>query len=97
LEFKDKNVLIVGSSYSAEDIGSQCYKYGAKNIISCYRTAPMGYKWPENWSERPQLTHVDQTHAYFKDGSSAGRCHYFMYWLSTPFPIHGRIPASKNQ
>ena len=71
LEFKNKNVLIVGSSYSAEDIGSQCYKYGAKNIISCYRSAPMGYKWPENWSERPQLTHVDQTHAYFQDGSSA--------------------------
>ena len=70
LEFKNKNVLIVGSSYSAEDIGSQCYKYGAKSIISCYRSAPMGYKWPENWSERAQLTHVDQTHAYFLDGSS---------------------------
>lgn len=40
LEFKNKNVLIVGSRYSAEDIGSQCYKYGAKNIISCYRSAP---------------------------------------------------------
>ena len=25
VEFKDKTVLIVGSSYSAEDIGSQCY------------------------------------------------------------------------
>lgn len=33
LEFKGKNVLLVGSSYSAEDIGSQCYKYGAKQII----------------------------------------------------------------
>lgn len=71
LEFKDKTVLIVGSSYSAEDIGSQCYKYGAKQIISCYRSAPMAYKWPENWSERPQLTHVDQSHAYFVDGTSA--------------------------
>lgn len=71
LEFKDKTVLILGSSYSAEDIGSQCYKYGAKQIISSYRSSPMGYKWPENWSERPQLTHVDQHHAYFADGSSA--------------------------
>lgn len=71
LEFKNKNVLIMGSSYSAEDIGSQCYKYGAKHIISCYRTAPMGYNWPENWSERPQLTHVDQHHAYFADGKHA--------------------------
>lgn len=71
LEFKDKTVLIVGSSYSAEDIGSQCYKYGAKQIISCYRTAPMGYKWPKNWSERATLLRVDQNRAYFADGSSA--------------------------
>ena len=69
LEFKDKTVLVVGSSYSAEDIGSQCYKYGAKRIISCYRSAPMGYHWPENWDELPQLLHVDQQHAYFADGS----------------------------
>ncbi len=39
LEFKGKSVLLVGSSYSAEDIGSQCYKYGAKQIYSCYRRA----------------------------------------------------------
>ncbi len=70
LEFKDKNIVIVGSSYSAEDIGSQCYKYGAKRIISCYRTAPMGYKWPENWDEKANLTHVDTDTAYFADGSS---------------------------
>lgn len=31
----------------------------------------MGYQWPENWSERPQLTHVDQHHAYFADGTYA--------------------------
>ncbi|EJB8497452.1 NAD(P)-binding domain-containing protein [Acinetobacter baumannii] len=88
LEFKDKTVLVVGSSYSAEDIGSQCYKYGAKQIISCYRSAPMDYTWPKNWSERPALLHVDQTHAYFADGSSAqvdaiilctGYLHYFPF------------------
>ena len=28
LEFKGKDVMVVGSSYSAEDIGSQCWKYG---------------------------------------------------------------------
>ena len=69
LEFKGKDVLIVGASYSAEDIGSQCYKYGARSLISCYRTAPMGYKWPENWEEKPNLTHVDTDTAYFSDGS----------------------------
>ena len=71
LEFKDKNILIVGSSYSAEDIGSQCYKYGARSIISCYRTSPMGYKWPDNWEEKPNLVRVDTEKAYFSDGSSS--------------------------
>jgi trimethylamine monooxygenase len=70
LEFKDKDILVVGSSYSAEDIGSQCYKYGAHSITSCYRTAPMGYKWPKNWEEKPNLLRVDTDTAYFVDGSS---------------------------
>lgn len=70
LEFKDKDILVVGSSYSAEDIGSQCYKYGAKSITSCYRSAPMGYKWPANWEEKPALTHVSTDTAFFVDGTS---------------------------
>lgn len=70
LEFKGKDVLIVGGSYSAEDIGSQCFKYGARSITSCYRSAPMAYKWPENWEEKPLLTHVQGSTAYFADGSS---------------------------
>lgn len=71
VEFQGQTVLIVGSSYSAEDIGSQCYKYGAKQIISCYRSQPMGFDWPDNWSERPCLKYVDHDTAYFQDGSSA--------------------------
>ncbi|TCM70754.1 trimethylamine monooxygenase [Acinetobacter calcoaceticus] len=71
VEFKDKTVLIVGSSYSAEDIGSQCYKYGAKQIYSCYRSQPMGFDWPENWTEKQHLLHVDEQFAYFGDGSHA--------------------------
>lgn len=70
LEFKDKDVLLIGSSYSAEDIGSQCYKYGAKSITNCYRSAPMGYHWPDNWEEKPQLQRVDKDTAYFIDGTS---------------------------
>ncbi len=70
-EFKGKNVLLIGSSYSAEDIGSQCYKYGAKQIYSCYRNKPMGFKWPRNWFEKKQLLRVDEDTAYFGDGSSA--------------------------
>jgi trimethylamine monooxygenase len=70
LEFKDKTILIVGSSYSAEDIGSQCYKYGAKAILVSYRSEPMGYHWPANWKEVPLLTHVKNNTAFFKDGTS---------------------------
>jgi len=70
LEFKGKDLLIVGSSYSAEDIGSQCYKYGARSITSCYRTAPMGYKWPANWEEKPLLQRLENNRAYFVDGTS---------------------------
>jgi len=70
LEFIGKDILVVGSSYSAEDIGSQCYKYGAKSITSSYRTAPMGFKWPDNWEEKPAIEKVDGNTVHFVDGSS---------------------------
>jgi trimethylamine monooxygenase len=69
-EFAGKDLLLLGSSYSAEDIGSQCWKYGAKSITVAYRNAPMGFKWPENWKEVPKLERVDETTAYFADGTS---------------------------
>jgi trimethylamine monooxygenase len=69
-EFSGKDILILGSSYSAEDIGSQCWKYGAKSITVAYRNAPMGFNWPDNWKEVPKLDHVDEDTAYFADGTS---------------------------
>ena len=87
-EFRGKDVLIIGTSYSAEDIGSQCWKYGAKSITVSHRTAAMGYDWPANWEEVPLLTKVDGQTAYFKDGSSkpidaivlcTGYLHYFPF------------------
>jgi len=71
MEFKGKDLLIVGTSYSAEDIGSQCWKYGARSITVAHRTAPMGFNWPSNWLEVPILERMDETTAYFKDGTSA--------------------------
>ena len=70
VEFKDKDILIIGTSYSAEDIGSQCWKYGCKSVTVSHRTAAMGYDWPDNWAEVPLLTHIDGTTAHFKDGTS---------------------------
>ncbi|KGL02788.1 NAD(P)-binding domain-containing protein [Thalassobacter sp. 16PALIMAR09] len=70
VEFKDQDILIIGTSYSAEDIGSQLWKYGAKSITVSHRTAAMGYDWPDNWAEVPLLTHMDGKTAHFKDGTS---------------------------
>ncbi|WP_199260516.1 NAD(P)-binding domain-containing protein [Paracoccus binzhouensis] len=87
-EFAGKDVLVMGSSYSAEDIGSQCWKYGAKSVTSCYRSAPMGFKWPDNWQEKPALVRVEGKEAVFKDGSRkevdaiilcTGYKHYFPF------------------
>lgn len=70
LEMKDKDILILGTSYSAEDIGSQCWKYGCKSVTVAHRTAPMGYDWPDNWQEVPALVRVEGKTAHFKDGTS---------------------------
>jgi trimethylamine monooxygenase len=70
-EFKDKRMLLIGASYSAEDIALQLSKYGASDIICTYRTRPMGFKWPANISERPLLVKVDGNTVHFKDGSTA--------------------------
>ena len=70
-EFKDKRLLLIGASYSAEDVALQLAKYGASNIICTYRTRPMDFKWPDNVSERPLLVKVDGNTVHFKDGSTA--------------------------
>ena len=70
LEFKDQDILIVGSSYSAEDIGSQCFKYGCRSITSSHRSGPIGYHWPDNWTEKPAISHVDNRTVHFVDGTT---------------------------
>ena len=70
LEFEGKDILLIGSSYSAEDIGSQCWKYGARTITSSSRAGTMGYEWPRNWQEKPILTHIDGNTVHFKDGTT---------------------------
>ena len=67
-EFAGKNLLVVGASYSAEDIALQCHKYGAKHVTMCWRTKPMGFHWPKGMDERPLLTKIEGRTAHFKDG-----------------------------
>ena len=69
-EFAGKDVLLIGASYSAEDIGIQCHKYGAKSITFSWRTKPMGFHWPEGFKEVPLLTKVEGKVAHFKDGTT---------------------------
>src|SRR5690554_663907 len=69
-QFINKDVLLVGSSYSAEDIGVQCYKHGSKSVTLSYRSNPIGLEWPEGIKEVPLLTHFDGEVAHFNDGTS---------------------------
>jgi len=69
-QFIDQKLLLVGSSYSAEDIGVQCYKHGSKSITISYRSAPIGVKWPAGIVEKPLVTHFEGNKAFFSDGTS---------------------------
>jgi len=46
-DFCDKTILVIGTSYSGEDIACQCYKFGCKHVYLSWRTAPMQFHWPD--------------------------------------------------
>ncbi|WP_378090507.1 NAD(P)-binding domain-containing protein [Citricoccus sp. GCM10030269] len=66
----DQRVLLVGASYSAEDIGVQSFKMGARSVTMSYRTAPMGYAWPEGMEELPLIDRFEGDTAHFSDGQT---------------------------
>jgi trimethylamine monooxygenase len=67
-EFRGRDVIVLGSSYSAEDVALQCYKYGAKSVTIGYRNNPMGFKWPKGMKEVHYLDKLEGNKATFKDG-----------------------------
>lgn len=69
-QFKGRDLLLIGSSYSAEDIGVQCYKHGANSVTLSYRSNPIGLDWPEGMKEVPLVTHFENDIAHFKDGTT---------------------------
>ena len=69
-EFNGKNVLIVGGSYSAEDISLQCHKYGASSVTISYRSGAMGFSWPDTMKEVPLISSIDNSTVNFSDGTS---------------------------
>src|SRR5690606_25319086 len=66
----DKRVLLIGASYSAEDIGVQAFKMGARSVTISYRTAPMGYDWPDGMEELPLVRRFDGETVHFTGGQT---------------------------
>lgn len=64
----DKDILLIGASYSAEDIGTQAYKMGARSVTFSYRSNPMGYEWPEEMTELPLVERFDGSEVHFVNG-----------------------------
>ncbi len=67
----DQRLLIIGASYTAEDLAIQTIKYDAKHVICSYRTKPMAFKWCKGVEERPLLMKMEGKKAFFKDGTTA--------------------------
>ena len=77
--FKDKTVVVVGKSCSAEDVASQLYKYGAKRVIITHRKKneqtgkwePTGFNWPHGIEEKPLMKNTKDATVLFGDDSTA--------------------------
>jgi trimethylamine monooxygenase len=69
-EFAGRRLLVIGSSYSAEDIALQARKYGARQVTVSWRTRPMGFPWPDGIEEVPLLSGVEGGTARFSDGTA---------------------------
>ncbi|WP_033349146.1 NAD(P)-binding domain-containing protein [Leucobacter salsicius] len=67
---EDKRVLLIGGSYSAEDIGVQAHKMGAAQVTMSYRSQPQGFAWPEGMEEVPEIVGFDGRVATFVDGQT---------------------------
>ena len=69
---KDRLRLFTGNANPklAEDIASQIYKYGCKDITCSYRTNPMAFHWPECFTTKPLLQSVSGKTCTFKDGTT---------------------------
>jgi len=74
-DYEGQRVLIIGSSFSGEEVGAQALKYGAKSIVLTYRTNETGHGiFPEGdnrWKEQPLLTKVEGKTVHFKNGETA--------------------------
>ncbi|XP_076082576.1 trimethylamine monooxygenase-like [Mytilus galloprovincialis] len=68
-QFKGQHELVVGAKNSAEDIALQCMKFGAKSIVTSYRSTPLNYNWPVGIEERPLVQKIEGKVVHFLDSS----------------------------
>ena len=57
--FTGRIILLVGSSFSAEDIAVQSLKAGAEYVTISYRSRPIDTKWPPGIDQRTNLERID--------------------------------------
>ncbi|KAJ1639843.1 putative flavin-containing monooxygenase [Pavlovales sp. CCMP2436] len=69
-QFAGSTILIVGASESAEDVGQQLLKFGAKRVVNSFRSTPLDYVLPQAWTQRPLLLKIEQ------DAGGADVCHF---------------------
>ena len=67
-KFADKRVLMIGSSYSAEDIAVQSYKMGARYVTLSYRSKALGHDWPQGMEELPLVKRFEGNKVHFING-----------------------------
>lgn len=70
-EFRGQRLLVVGNSFSGEDIAVQALKFGAQAVTVSYRNKSAGVKWPNGVDEHSLLTRVNGRRAMFADGAEA--------------------------
>ncbi|XP_075261845.1 trimethylamine monooxygenase-like isoform X1 [Convolutriloba macropyga] len=69
--YKGKRILLVGSSFSAEDLAVKSIAGGAQKVTICYRSSPTNLTFPPGVDEKPLLTKIEGSTVRFRDGSSS--------------------------
>ena len=70
-KFQGKRVLVVGASYSGEDIAFQSLREGVSQVTISNKGYPTGSKWPKGIEEKPILTKIDESVVNFSDGTKS--------------------------
>ncbi|TFH98526.1 NAD(P)-binding domain-containing protein [Micrococcus lylae] len=80
-----KRVLVIGSSYSGQDLALQLHRAGAKHVTTAYRKQPQDIAWPQGMDEQPEVQRFDGNTVTFAGGAQA---EYDMVLLCTGYLHH---------